>query len=166
MKFKSIRNFPQNLKLLIGTFLVVLSIGFFTGIRFVDETTHNSPKGIQENYLGNESDPDAKTMLFLKTKKEMLNIIHAHILSMALIFFAVGGLVFLTETKPLFKKFLMMEPLLSVLFTFGGIYFMWQGLEWLRYVVMISGILMTFSFAVSVGLIFWELMKKPVAEKI
>lgn len=160
MKFNNIREFPKELKLLTGTFLIVLSIGFFSGIRFVEETTHNSPQGIQENYLGNENELNAEVMKFKKTEKEMLNIIHAHILSMSLIFFVLGGLVFLTEINPGFKKFLMIEPLLSVLFTFGGIYFMWQGIFWMKYMVMVSGMLMTFSFAASVLLVFWGLLQK------
>ena len=157
---KPIRSFPKELKFLIGTFLIVLSIGFFTGMRFVNENTNNTPKGIQENYLGNENDPDAEIMKFKKTKKEMLNIIHAHILSMALIFFVLGGLVYFSELNPGFKQFLIVEPLLSVLFTFGGIYFIWQGMEWMRFVVMASGLLMTFSFAASVLIIFFQLFKK------
>lgn len=160
MVFKTVNDFPKALKLLIGTFLLVLSLGFFTGISFVGETTNNSPKGIQENYLGNETDMDAEVMKFKKTEKEMLNIIHAHILSMALIFFVLGGLVFLTDSHPLLKKFLMMEPLLSVLFTFGGIYFMWQGILWMKYVVMVSGLLMTASFTLSAILVFWGLARK------
>ncbi|HET8809372.1 MAG TPA: hypothetical protein VFM65_03815 [Flavobacteriaceae bacterium] len=160
MVFKTVNDFPKALKLLTGTFLIVLSLGFFTGISFVGETTNNSPKGIQENYLGNETDMDAEVMKFKKTEKEMLNIIHAHILSMALIFFVLGGLVFLTDTNPVLKKFLMMEPLLSVLFTFGGIYFMWQGILWMKYVVMVSGLLMTASFALSAILVFWGLVRK------
>ncbi|MFD2432292.1 hypothetical protein ACFSO9_01315 [Mesonia maritima] len=54
----------------------------------------------------------------------------------------------------------MIEPLFSVLLTFGGIYFMWQGFHWMRYIVIFSGILMTLSFTLSVLLIFSQLIKK------
>ncbi|WP_121665617.1 hypothetical protein [Mesonia aquimarina] len=151
---------PNPVKILIGTFLVVLSVGYFTGLTFVGETTSNSPQGIQENYLGNEEDENASFMKFKKSEREMLTIVHTHILSMSVIFFLVGGLVSLTKTNSAFKKFLMIEPLLSVLLTFGGIYFMWQGIIWMRYIVMISGILMTFSFTASVLLIFSQLFRK------
>jgi hypothetical protein len=162
----SIRNFPKTLKLLTGTFLIVLSVGFFTGIRFVDETSGKTPQGIQENYLGNENDMNAEVMKFKKPEKGMLNIIHAHILSMALIFFVVGALVSMTKTPSFPKKFLMVEPLLSVLFTFSGIWFLWQGVLWMKYVVMVSGLLMTFSYAASVVVVFVELFKKPVFERV
>ena len=139
----------------------MLSVGFFTGIRFVDETSGKTPQGIQENYLGNEDDLDAEVMKFKKPEKGMLNIIHSHILSMSLIFFVLGFLVYLTQTAPFLKKFLMMEPLLSVLFTFGGIWFLWQGVLWMKYVVMISGLLMTLSYTVSVWVVLIDLFKKP-----
>ena len=45
--------FPKEIKFLIGTFLVVLSIGFYTGLLFVNETSSANPNGIEENYLGN-----------------------------------------------------------------------------------------------------------------
>ncbi|HLU81446.1 MAG TPA: hypothetical protein VK010_05165 [Flavobacteriaceae bacterium] len=159
--FGHIRDFPKNLKVLTGTFLVVLSVGFFTGIRFVDETSGKTPHGIQENYLGNEDDLEAEVMKFKKPEKGMLNIIHSHILSMSLIFFVLGFLVYLTKIAPFFKKFLMMEPLLSVLFTFGGIWFLWKGILWMSYVVMLSGMLMTLSYTISVLVVIIELFKKP-----
>lgn len=155
-----ISELPKEVKLLIGAFLIVLSAGYFTGFRFVNETTENTPQGIQENYLGNEEDLEAEVMKFKKPKREMLTIIHTHILSLSVIFFILGGLVSLTRLKPWIKKALMIEPLLSVLLTFGGIYFMWLGWHWMRYVVMLSGILMTASFVISGIVVFLQLFKK------
>ena len=78
--------FPKEIKLLIGSFLVVLSIGFYTGLSFVNETSSANPNGIVENYLGNEDVEDAEIMKFKKSPREMLTIVHSHILSMSLIF--------------------------------------------------------------------------------
>lgn len=151
---------PKEVKLLIGAFLVVLSVGYFTGLTFVNDTTENHPQGIQENYLGNEEDLEAEVMKFKKPEREMLTIIHTHILSMSVIFFLLGGLVSITNSNKNLKKALMIEPLLSVLLTFGGIYLMWTGLHWMRYVVVVSGILMTTSFVISVLLVFSQLFRK------
>ncbi|WP_370451183.1 hypothetical protein [Mesonia sp. K4-1] len=151
---------PKEVKLLIGAFLVVLSVGYFTGLTFVNDTTENHPQGIQENYLGNEEDLEAEVMKFKKPEREMLTIIHTHILSMSVIFFLLGGLVSITKSNKNLKKALMIEPLLSVLLTFGGIYLMWTGLHWMRYVVVVSGILMTTSFVISVLLVFSQLFRK------
>ncbi|WP_422081845.1 hypothetical protein [Ulvibacterium sp.] len=158
----SIQHFPKEVKLVIGIFLVVLSIGFLSALQFVSVTTEASPQGIQENYLGNEEDLEAEEMKFKKNEKQLLNIIHSHILSMGLIFFVLALLVTTTPIKGFFRRFLLLEPLLSVLATFGGIYFLWKGVLWMKYVVMISGGLMTISFVISVIVIFYGLfgMKK------
>lgn len=158
--FGSLTSFPKEIKLLIGIFLLVLSIGFISALQFVNLTTEASPKGIQENYLGNEEDLEAEEMKFAKNEKQMLSILHTHILSMAVIFFILSLLVASTDIHNGLKKFLMVEPLLSVLFTFGGIYLLWKGVLWMKYVVMASGALMTFSFLVSVALVFLRLFKK------
>ncbi|MFW2347766.1 MAG: hypothetical protein ACN4EF_04315, partial [Wenyingzhuangia sp.] len=81
---------PKELKLLVTTFLVVLSVGFYSGITFVENTSGFSTQGVQENYLGNESDEDSEVLKFKKNEKHMLNIIHSHILSMGVIFFLLG----------------------------------------------------------------------------
>ncbi|WP_245967208.1 hypothetical protein [Ulvibacterium marinum] len=148
------------MKVLLGTFLVVLSIGFLSALQFVSVTTEASPKGIQENYLGNEEDLEAEEMKFKKNEKQLLNIIHSHILSMGLIFFILALLIMTTPTKGFLRKFLLVEPLLSVLITFGGIYFLWKGVLWMKYVVMISGGLMTIAFILSVIVIFYWLVRK------
>ena len=81
---------PKEIKLLIGAFVIVLSIGFFTGLLFVGETSSANPNGIEEQYLGNEEDENAKVMRFKKSDKEMLTLVHNHILSMSIIFFLIG----------------------------------------------------------------------------
>jgi hypothetical protein len=152
--------FPKEIKLLIGSFLVVLSIGFYTGLLFVNETSSANPNGIVENYLGNEDIEDAEIMKFKKSPREMLTIVHSHILSMSLIFFLLGLIVALTQLNTSLKLFLMIEPFVSVLLTFGGIYFLWQGITWLKYVIIFSGTLMTLTFLVSTSIIFSQLLKK------
>ncbi|MDO6854361.1 hypothetical protein Q4599_12285 [Cellulophaga lytica] len=152
--------FPSEIKLFIGAFVVILSIGFYTGLMFVNETTGAKPTGITENYLGNEEDEDAEVMKFKKSKREMLTTVHTHILSMSFIFFLLGGLVWLTKLPKKLKLFLTIEPFLSVLLTFGGIYLLWSGLLWMKYIIMISGALMTLTFTLSALVILWQLIKK------
>ena len=157
-----IQSLSQEIKLLITVFIIVLSIGFYTGLLFVNETSSATPNGIQENYIGNENDDDAETMKFKKSEREMLSIVHSHILSMAMIFFFVGLLVSITSLKRSFKIFLMLEPFFSVLLTFGGIYLLWKGVLWMKYIIMFSGGLMTLSFTIAVLLILKELYRKQV----
>jgi hypothetical protein len=151
---------PKEIKLLIGVFVIVLSVGFFSGLLFVGETSSANPNGIEEQYIGNEHDEDAEVMKFKKSDQEMLSIVHSHILSMSIIFFLLALIVSITKLKKQLKTFLMIEPLVSVIITFGGLYFLWTGLIWMKYIVMFSGTLMTLSFTLSVVIILKQLFQK------
>lgn len=151
---------PKEIKLLIGAFVIVLSIGFYTGLLFVEETSSANPNGIEEQYLGNEDDENAEVMRFKKSDQEMLTLVHNHILSMAIIFFLLGGIVSITKLGRKLKLFLIVEPFVSVVFTFGGLYLLWTGMLWMKYIVMFSGILMTLTFTVSVFIALKQLLQK------
>ena len=154
-----LQTFPKYIKLFIASFVVVLSIGYATGLLFVKQTQSVSPDGIEQNYLGNEAIENVKVMKFEKGAREMLTIIHTHILSMSFIFFFLGGLLAMSSISKRWKAFLMIEPFFSILLTFGGIYFMWMGVTWLKYIVMISGVLMTSAYFVSAGIILYDCFK-------
>ena len=158
-------SFSKEIKIFIAAFVVILSIGFFTGLLFVSQTSTTSPDGIVENYNGNEDDEDAEVMKFKKSEREMLTIVHTHILSMSFVFFLLGALVWLTKLPNKLKLFLTVEPFLSVVLTFGGIYFLWTGLLWMKYVVIFSGFLMTATFTISAILVLYQLTLKPTINK-
>jgi len=161
MKFHGlIHTLPKHIKLFIAAFVVVLSVGYISGLLFVRQTESVSPDGIEENYLGNEEIENAKVMKFEKGEREMLTIIHTHILSMSFVFFLLGGLLSITSLPIKLKTFLMVEPFLSIILTFGGIYFMWKGISWMKYVVMISGTVMTAVFIFSALAVLFQLVKK------
>lgn len=155
-----IYTFPKEIKLLIGAFIIVLSIGFYTGLLFVGETTSSNSNGIEQQYLGNENNENAEVMKFKKSDKEMLTLVHTHILSMSIIFFLLGLLISITNLNRKLKVFLMVEPMASVVLTFGGLYLLWLGFIWMKYIVMFSGFLMTVSFTVSVIIILSQLIQK------
>lgn len=158
-------SFPKEIKIFIGAFVVILSIGFYTGLLFVSQTSTTSADGLVENYNGNEEDEEAEVMKFKKSEREMLTIVHTHILSMSFIFFLLGGLVWLTKLSKKLKLFLTVEPFLSVVLTFGGIYFLWTGMLWMKYVIIFSGFLMTGTFTVSAILVLYQLTLKPARAK-
>lgn len=158
-----ISQFPKEVKGLIVAFIICLSIGFYAGIRFVNDTSNSNPQGIEERYLGNESDENATVMKFKKSKGEVMTMVHNHILSLSVIFFLLGGLVATTGINKKLKSFLMIEPFVSILCTFGGIYFMWTGILWMKYIIMISGLFMTLTFMVSTVLILLGLRSSKVS---
>jgi hypothetical protein len=157
-------SFPKEIKIFIGAFVLMLSIGFYTGLLFISQTSTASPVGIVENYLGNEEDEDAEVMKFRKSEREMLTIIHTHILSMSFVFFLLGGLVWMTKLPKKLKLFLTVEPFISVVLTFGGVYLLWSGMLWMKYVVIFSGILMTATYTISSVLILYQLFVRPTTD--
>jgi hypothetical protein len=150
----------KELKWLIAAFIIVLSIGFYSGLLFVGETSSANPNGIEEQYLGNEADEEATVMKFKKSEQEMLTLVHNHILSMSIIFFLVGALLSMAKLNKKIKLFLMIEPFISVILTFGGLYLLWKDILWMKYIVMLSGILMTLTFSTSVLIILVQVLKK------
>ena len=90
----------------------------------------------------------------------MLSLVHSHILSMSIIFFLVGGLISITNLNKKLQLFLIIEPFVSVVLTFGGLYLLWSGMLWMKYIVMFSGILMTLTFTASTFIILKQLFQK------
>lgn len=155
----AISTFSKELKVLITAFLVVLSIGFYSGLFFVNTTSKMTPKGVQENYLGNENNEDAIVMKFKKSKREIISIVHSHILSMSMIFFFVGLILLTTNLNSKFQLFLIIEPFISIILTFGGIYLLWKGFTFMKYIIIFSGTLMTLTYTTSVFIILKQLFR-------
>ncbi|NND62784.1 MAG: hypothetical protein HKN48_06275 [Flavobacteriaceae bacterium] len=156
-----IHTLPNYVKHFIAAFVVVLSIGYITGLQFVRNTDSDNPIGIEQNYLGNEEQETVTVMKFKKGEREMLTILHTHILSISFIFFLLGGLIAITSIPKRLKAFLMIEPFFSIVLTFGGIYLLWTGILWMKWLVMISGVIMTLVYLVGATLVLIQLYKKP-----
>lgn len=155
-----IHHFTKQVKLFILSFLIILNIGFTTGLLFVGNTQSITPNGMVENYLGNEEDDQALEMKFKKSDHEMLTLLHTHVLSTSFIFFLLGSLLAFTSLPKRLKYVLMIEPFLSIILTFGGLYLLWDGMLWMKYVVMISGIVMAGVFYLGSLLLIIQLFKK------
>ena len=153
-----IHQFPKEIKALIMVFIVVLSIGFLGGLTFVNNTTSMNVSEIETHYLGNENDENAEMMKFKKNEREILTVVHGHILSMSVIFFLLSLILATTSINKKLKYFLMIEPFLSIVLTFGGIYLLWSGITWFKYIVIISGVFMTFSFVVATLSIAYQIL--------
>ncbi|WP_372745065.1 hypothetical protein [Lutibacter sp.] len=156
-----IHQFPKEIKALILAFVCVLSIGFYGGLSFVNNTTSMQVNGIETHYLGNEEDEEAEIMKFKKSEREILTVVHNHILSLSVIFLLLSLILSTTSINKKLKYFLMIEPFLSIILTFGGIYFLWKGFTWVKYIIVISGVFMTLSFvAATVSIIYQILASK------
>ena len=151
---------PKEIKILLFAFILTLSIGFYSGISFVRSTTNANPTGIEQRYLGNEDDENATKMMFKKSEAEIMSTVHSHILSLSVIFFLVALILSTTAINQKLKLFLMIEPFLSLILTFGGIYFLWKEIHWMKYVIMFSGFLMTATYSASIFIILKQLLSK------
>lgn len=160
-----LRIIPASAKWMVGLFVIVLSIGFYSGIRFVEHTTDFNPQGVEEQYIGNEDDEEAEELKYEKTTQEMFTTMHTHFMSLAMVFFLTGILTLLTKADKNMKRFLAIEPLISVIVTFGGLILMWKGVLWMKYIVILSGVLMTLCYTGCVLLILWDLTQKSEIHK-
>lgn len=155
---------PQEVKILMGVFLLIILIGYFSSLIMVDRTTSMSSQGIEENFVGNEANLHAVDMKFQKSETQVLGIIHSHILSMSFLFLLIGLFLSITQLSLKIKLFLMIEPFISILLTFGGIYFLWKGISWFKYIIIFSGSLMTLTLLISSLIIFYQLFQKKSFE--
>lgn len=144
---------------LLIAFVITLSFGYATGMYYLTLTSGTQTQTIEENYLGNEADEAALEMKFKKPEKEVVSIIHSHVISFSLIFLAIGGLLLLTSYPTRLISFLVIEPFVSILLTFGGIWLMWKGFAWMKYVIIVSGTLMNLAYVVIAGLVLIALLK-------
>lgn len=156
--FPALNALPKHFRLLIAAFVITLNFGFFTGLNFVEHTTNFSPTGIQVNYMGNEDDAEAEEMQFKKNKSEILTLIHNHVLSLSVIFLMMGFLIALSSIKNRWKKILIIEPFVSLILTFGGIYILWLGNNWFRYIIILSGTAMSVSIVLASVIILRDVL--------
>jgi len=173
-----IHNLPSYAKIFIFAFLLTLSFGYYTGVIFVKHTTEFTPHGIEENYNGNQTEEviteddwendewgreNFDPLKYKKSEQEIISIVHAHVISFSLIFLLLGAIVMLTSIPVWLKKILIIEPFISIVLTFGGIWMLWKDITWMKYIVMFSGILLTITFSLSVLIVIQQLLKKPTA---
>lgn len=171
-----IHNLPSYAKVFIFAFLLTLSFGYYTGVLFVKHTTEFTPQGIEESYNGNQIEEEitedhwenddwevenSNPLKYKKSEQEIISIVHSHVISFSLIFLLLGVLVLLTTIPVWLKKILIIEPFISIILTFGGIWMLWKDIAWMKYIVMCSGILLTITFSLSVIIVIQQVLKKP-----
>ncbi|MBI1807769.1 MAG: hypothetical protein HYR76_12035 [Ignavibacteria bacterium] len=151
-------NADSTLRLFITTFLILLTSGYAIGLLFVDHTTSGTPRGLAEQYRG--SPENTAEIKYAKSIDEMYMFLHNHVLSLSLVFFTVGGLFYFSSiVGHAVKKFLMVEPIIAIATTFGGIWLMRFVSELFSWLVIISGVTMVGCFLIMITLILWELWR-------
>ena len=154
---------PRKLKLLCFLTIFNLTIGVGVGLYYVGYTTQYSSMGISEHFAGSEVSDDFDIPdKYPKPFSELLNTTHTHVISMTFIFIITGGIFFFNSIiTGSIKTFLIVEPFISIIVTFGGIWLVRFIHPGFSYLVILSGILMYLSFFIMAGTIFYELSIKP-----
>ena len=148
----------KTLRLFISAFLIILTMGYFIGLFFVNHTTAGNPSGLSEEFRGTPENSGAPELKYAKSTDEMYIFLHNHVLSLSLVFFTVGGLMYFSSTVPqALKGFLIVEPFIAIGTTFGGIWLMRFVSEYFSYLVVVSGVSMVGCYVAMVAIILKEL---------
>lgn len=145
-------------KLLIKCVLICMSIGIILGIIYVSQNTSFQPESIQNYYNGSDLD-DEFIEVRGKSLNELLLTTHNHIISFTFIFVIISFLLSLCSISEGLKKFLIIEPFVSIIITFSMMFFIKYIDRNFVYVMIVSSSLMYTTYFVSVFIIFRNLKK-------
>ena len=153
---------PEKVRYFLSAFLMVMTIGVTVGLVYVNQTTGLSGKGTTEHYAGSalEDDMDIPEK-YPKEIEGMLLTTHTHLISFSFIFFFLGALFYMNSILTGgWKTFIMIEPFVSVLGTFGSIW----GIRYLSpsfsMATMVFGILTYLTFYLMVSVCIYDLLLK------
>lgn len=160
MKKIKLSELDSLLKRFLLTYIIILTIGVSLGLVFVNHTTSFSSEGAVERFSGSEElDEFGIPKSSPKTFYELLMTTHNHIIGFSFIFLTIGFIFYFTDTISIkFKMFLMIEPLVSILLSFGSIW----GIKYIDvgfvYITIASAVLMYLSYYLMAGIIIKELL--------
>lgn len=153
-----LRDAGKPARLFITAFLLTVTAGYAVGLFFVEHSTGFSPGGVQTQFLGTTEDSPSAEMRYEKSAREMFVFIHNHVLSLGLVFFAIGGLVLLCGgLPPRLRAVVAVEPFVAIATTFGGIVLVRYISPVFSWLVMLSGVSLFVAYSLAVVLILREL---------
>lgn len=161
-RLPSLVDLPRKVKLFLSAFLVLMTIGVTVGLVYVNLTTRMTGQGTTEHYAGSEMKDEMDILeKYPKEFESMLLTTHTHLISFAFIFFFLGATFYMNSTiTGGWKTFLMIEPFVSVLGTFGSIWGIRYGSDIWSMAIMVFGVLTYVSYYFIVSIILYELLRK------
>jgi len=157
--------FDKTLKNFLIAILFVLTTGLGTGLIYLSYTTNYTPKGTAERFNGTNIEQGINDFdipeNYPKPISEMLLTTHNHILGFSFIFF-ITGLIFYFNSiiNGFWKSFLLIEPIISIVITFGSIWLVRFVHEDFVYLTILSSSILYLSFFIMVGVSAYELKFK------
>ena len=151
-----INSLDTNLKKLLTYYLFTIGIGFSLGVLYVYLNSEFSNTGMVEQYVGNNNEWEPKLP---KTLKDLVSHTHEHITMFSVIFLSLG-LIFSYNSviKGFWKSFLILEPFISIIITFGGFFIIRYITTTFSYVIIISSFLMYICFYIMLFVCLYELI--------
>ncbi len=155
---------PRPLKSLVLAFLLLQTLAVGVGLAYVYHNTQISQAGIARHYGGEqpaEEDFDIPEN-YAKPLGEMLITTHNHLFGFAFIFLVTAILFYFTGELPAWlKNTLLIEPFITVLLTFGGLWLVrFVSTEFSVAVILFSA-LTYLSYFFMAGVILAELFRAP-----
>lgn len=151
-----LRDLPRDAKVFLIAFLVVVSLGYASGLSYVYLTTRMAPRRIAAHYAGSESDAE---MSFPKSPLALIQTTHNHVLSLCVLFALVGGLLFGTPVSARLRTTLVVESFASIVVSFGSLWLVRYVSPLFSWALFLSGIAMAVTFFVIVGIVFAEIWR-------
>lgn len=135
----------DHIKKLLLIYLFIVAIGVGVGIVYLFYQDQISPNGIIENYRGTEIQEDFEIPdKFEESMGSMLISTHNHILGLAPIILSLCIIYYILKNGKV-SPFIMIEPFMSLLITFGSIWLVRYIHSSFVYLTILSGMLMYFS---------------------
>tara|TARA_B100001105_G_scaffold66358_1_gene51961 strand:+ start:17 stop:517 length:501 start_codon:yes stop_codon:yes gene_type:complete len=158
----TLNQLSSNVRYFLLAFIVCLTIGVTVGLVYVWKTTSMSPAGASEHYSGSVVSGDLDIPeKYPKSVESMLLTTHTHVISFAMIFLVLGGIFSLNSLiKGSLKTFVIIEPFITVLGTFGSIWGMRYLSSVYSYLSIIFGVMTYFTFYFMVGVVLYDLILK------
>ena len=148
----------KGLKFLTLAYLIVLGVGVTTGLIYIAATTSMTPSGTIEQYMGNDDEWEPKQ------PKEFIDLVsqaHQHIVMFSFIFLSIGFIFNKNSIiKGRLKLFLMTEPFISIVVTFGGFFILRYLTPKFVYAIILSSTLMYVCFYIMMITSIYDLIKK------
>ena len=158
----TLNQLSSNVRYFLLVFIVCLTIGVTVGLVYVWKTTSMSPAGASEHYSGSVVSGDLDIPeKYPKSVESMLLTTHTHVISFAMIFLVLGGIFSLNSLiKGSLKTFVIIEPFITVLGTFGSNWGMRYLSSVYSYLSIIFGVMTYFTFYFMVGVVLYDLILK------
>lgn len=156
--------FPKQLKFLIASLLLSLTFGVIIGLGFLYYTTSYSTTKAIERYNGSQLTNEFEIAEnYPKPISEIFITTHNHIIAFTLIF-SVVGFIFYFSSIPngRLKNFLLIEPFISIIISFGSLWLIRFVNENFIYLMAVSSSLIYLSYFTMVSLILYEIFFKKL----